>query len=288
MSELEPVELYLQETIDPDKLALYQPILDIFKKNEIVSSLDAINILVSNINDQPPSEVVAEIHKAFVEQISYHIAQFDVVVETNNLRFLYDLYSVLLVLDGYFEHRFIYNTCLHATGNAKSKLYEILNIVKYFDELEYSDSVSSVSYSFINKLAEIHYNLMEEQEDLNTEAYDFSCLAKVLKYIKSKQPSLLVFDLIDKHQVTPGTPVKALTNLATEIFAKYNETVDTSHETMKHLAKEVVALYCLNTCDKEKLKEIIFSESAWFLDVETEIVKLNAFIPTTIQELINE
>lgn len=286
LDKLEPVELYLQETIDPDKLALYQPIIDIFKQNEIVSSLDAINILVSNIGDQPPSEVVAEIHKAFIEQLSYHIAEFDVVVETTDLRFLYSLYSVLVVLDNYYEHSFIYNTCVHGNGSPKDKLYEILNIVKYFDELEYSDYVTTVSLGFINKLAEIHLAAIEEQTE--TPSYDYSCLAKTLKSIKAKNPSLKVFDLIDKHQVSPGMPIKALTNIAVDLFSDYNETENNSHETIKYLAKEVVGLYCLHTCDKEQLKQIIFQESSWFLDIETEIVKLNAFIATTIQELINE
>lgn len=282
---IEPVELFLRDNLHPDKLITYQSIIDIFKEHNLVSHLDVINGIVAQFGDYAPSEKCLEIHYAFENQLVSLIGEFDIIVETGNLNFLYRLYRVLVALEDYIEHRYIYNICTHGDAEPRDKLFEIINIVDTFDELEYTSTVQRVALSFINKLAAVHLTYIEEAEDAELEE-SYTKTAQYLQKLKEKFPQLQVFTYLEDRRLKPGLPAQAVTHMTSDFFREFEET-EIKGPMAERLAIEIIGFYLLVTAEQEELKELLKSEMKYIFDSEDVIIRVNAFIAPKLMELLN-
>lgn len=278
--EIEPVEYFLSKILDPDKLSLYQPIIDLFKELELKSIIDAINSIVLVADNASPSEVLQEIHDAFNKYLTQSLMDFDISVDSGSLKFLYDLYKIVSLLENYEDHNLIINICNDVRQSTVDRLYELCNHLKAFDELEFMDSVKMVSMSFFNRLIEIHSQMKEELEEVTPIQINRQYV-NVLKALKSKYPKLAVFDIIENNKLQIGSPVESVTAIATEYMEDY------TLRDHKQVCMELISLYLLSNTPSSSLLKTVKEEMLNLISDDGVMLRVNAALGSVHTEVMN-
>lgn len=280
VNDIEPVEYFLSKILDPDKLALYQPVIDLFKNLELKSIIDAVNQIVLVDDNSSPSEVLQEIHDAFIKYLTQSLTDFDIIVDCRSIRFLFDLYKVVSLLESYNDHNFVINICDDSTKSTVDRLYELCNHLVTFDELEFMDSVKMLSMSFFFRLRKIHRQALEEIEEVKPLEVNRKYI-NVLKALKQKHPKLFVFDIIEKNMLQVGSPVIAVVSTGVDYFEDY------SLHDHKQVCLELIALFLLSDVKEEHLLKTIKEEMINFVSDDGVILRANASLGSVFVEVMN-
>lgn len=277
LEAIEPVEAFLARNVCPDRLALYQPIIEIFKTSENDSVLDAINSILSVSDDHSAAEIIMELDTAFIKYLIQLIADFDVIVQSDSMSFLHTVYQALLVLDGYDDHNYIVNVCNDATMAPITKLFTLVEHISAFgaiDEEEFCNAIIAVPLMLFTRLAEIHQKLLDALEDNVASEIPDELYVQGFKTLIQKHPELKVVALVDSGQIVPSTPVWLITNRITGLFEGYSE------KDADMLALELIGFYLLSDAPKDQLIEVIKAQANILLgDINTlqmVCAKLNA------------
>ena len=277
LAAIEPVEAFLSRNVCPDRLALYQPIIEIFKTSENDSVLDAINSILSVSDDSSAADIIMELDTAFIKYLIQLIAEFDVIVRSDSMSFLYQLYQALLVLDGYDDHNYIVNVCQDPELAPITKLYTLVEHICAYgtvDEEEFCNAIVAVPLMLFSRLTEIHQKLLNELEDNMAASVPDELYVQGFKALIEKHPELKVVSLVGSGQIVPNTPVWILTNRITGMFEGYKESDADS------LALELIGFYLLSDAPKDQLVTVIKDQANRLLGdinlLQMVCVKLNA------------
>lgn len=280
VNDIEPVEYFLSKILDPDKLALYQPVIDLFKDLKLTSIIDAVNQIVLVDDNSSPSEVLQEIHDAFIKYLIQSLTDFDVIVDSRSIRFLYDLYKVVSLLESYNDHNFVINVCDNTNASTVDRLYELCNHLVTFDELEFMDSVKMLSMSFFFRLRKIHRQALEEYEEVKPLELNRKYI-NVLKALKQKHPKLFVFDIIENNKLQVSSPISAIVSVGVDYFEDY------SLRDHKQVCLELIALYLLSDVPEAQLLKTVKEEMINFVSDDGLIMRANASIGSVFVEVMN-
>ena len=234
---IEPIEVYLQRTVCVDKLALYQPIIDLIKQNEVFSVMDSINALVEKTSDETSFDILDELNDTLVKYLTQLIAEFDVICSSQDIIFLKELYEILVILDAFDQHETVINICNTELGTVQ-KLYELVNLIGRFDEMEFLDRVTAVPLMLFDRLLAIHTAARDEITEVEPVVHNQVNL-NLLRKIAERNPQALVISLIRDQYLTMGMTAQQLTNLISPHF------YDLNLRDSKRIALELISLYLL-------------------------------------------
>lgn len=276
----EPVEDYLRRVLCVDKLALYQPIIDSIKQAELFDIMDTINNVVAIVNDDDAASKYDQINDVFLTSLRQMLAQFDVIVDSDDLRFMSQLFDILQILDVYDDHQTIINMCL-MSGTPIDKLYSLVTLIDHMDEEQFFSSVKMVSLSLIEKIYQLHDNALETIEEIQFEDIDQEKI-DLFRRIAEKHPRLIAVELVRDHQLKPNMRVQAITNIVTHRFAEY----ETTHNEMRHLALELIACFVLSDIPMSELLTVIKSQYQYLINDDTTVIHVNAVISGVLTEVM--
>lgn len=234
---IEPIEVYLQRTVCVDKLALYQPIIDLIKQNEVFSVMDSINALVEKTSDETSFDILDELNDTLVKYLTQLIAEFDVICSSQDIIFLKELYEILVILDAFDQHETVINICNTELGTVQ-KLYELVNLIGRYDEMEFLDRVTAVPLMLFDRLLAIHTAARDEITEVEPVVHNQVNL-NLLRKIAERNPQALVISLIRDQYLTMGMTARQLTNLISPHF------YDLNLRDSKRIALELISLYLL-------------------------------------------
>ena len=235
---IEPIEHFLRSIVDVDRLSLYQQAIDVIKKHQKFTMIEALNsILVAQINESG-SELCDEIHQCFIGHIRDILLEYDLVIEGNDLAFLIKLAETMHVLDVYEEHEYFVNLIGSSELRPVQTLYNVLCVVQYFDEEDYHQHVKMCSMSLLDRLRDVHKKALLEMEDREIVAQhvDYTTLRKVLQ----ANTDLIVNRMFNDFKVSKVIPVNMLVELAREYFEDYNDS------NPKNIARELIGVFLVS------------------------------------------
>lgn len=235
---IEPIEHFLRSIVDVDRLSLYQQAIDVIKKHQKFTMIEALNsILVAQINESG-SELCDEIHQYFIGHIRDILLEYDLVIEGNDLAFLIKLAETMHVLDVYEEHEYFVNLIGSSELRPVQTLYNVLCVIQYFDEEDYHQHVKMCSMSLLDRLRDVHKKALLEMEDREIVAQhvDYTTLRKVLQ----ANTDLIVNRMFNDFKVSKVIPVNMLVELAREYFEDYNDS------NPKNIARELIGVFLVS------------------------------------------
>lgn len=283
---IEPVELFLRETVCVDKLALYQPIIDLLKTNEMITVLNAINSIINVVGDESSAERIDEINTVFTKYLVQLIQDFEIVCD-GDLPFLYKLYKSLSLLDSITDHRMVVNICEDTTLTVIDKLFLAVNLVERFDELEFMDNVKLVSLSFIKRLNDTHFKEMEVEDDIGIVAglsNEMIIQVKALKFIVEKYPTLSVLELIRTGAVRVG--MATMDNIVDLMNGSFDSIQRTDNvDTLKYVIREFIAMALIETSDTDKLKLLIKENIPKLIEDDDVVFRLQSLVDGELMEV---
>lgn len=277
---IEPVEEYLQRVLCVDKLALYQPIIDAIKNAQMFDIMDTLNGVVLLINDDDAGTKFDQINDTLITSLRQMLSNFDVIVDSDDIKFLAKLFDALQILDVYDDHQTIVNLCLTGGETPKDKLYQLVNLIDYVDEHIFMSSVKLVSLGLIDKIHQLHDAALEQIEEITANEVDFAKIG-LFRELAKRNPQLIAAELVREHQLSAGMNVQAITNLITHRFHE----VERTPEFAKDLAKELVACYLLSDVPLEQVPETIKSQYQYLINDETVILQVNALLNAVFTEV---
>lgn len=235
---IEPIEHFLRSIVDVDRLSLYQQAIDVIKKHQKFTMIEALNsILVAQINESG-SELCDEIHQCFIGHIRNILHEYDLVTEGGDLAFLIKLAETMYVLDVYEEHEYFVNLIGSSELRPVQTLYNVLCVVQYFDEEDYHQHVKMCSISLLDRLRDVHKKALMEIEDREIVAtqVDYTILRKVIQ----GNTDLIVNRMFNDFKVSKVIPVNTLVELAREYFEDYNDS------NPKNIARELIGVFLVS------------------------------------------
>lgn len=248
---IEPIEDFLASVYDPDRLSLYQRVIDIIKLYQKYSMIDSLNSILTNAVDDSPGELGAEIHVYMISLIADILLEYDIVVVKNDLPFLVELAEILFVLDVYDAHEHIVNTIEYGEGKVKRILYEVFQIVKYVDEEKYYQTVQTCSMSLLDKIKAIHQKALDEEDaEQVVPTHDLS----IVKHIYNTNNGLILNRLVDENIVKIRLDPEQLTPIILREFE------DIESMQPKEIARELIAVYSVSGLSKKELTTAIRNE----------------------------
>lgn len=234
---IEPIEAYLQRSICADKLALYQPIIDLIKQNQVFSVMDSINALVDKTNDQTPNDILDELNDTLTKYLKQLIAEFDIVCSSEDIIFLKEFYEILSLLDSFDQHETIINICNNGESTL-SRLYDLMNLIIPFDEMNFYDRVTAVPLMFFDRLIEIHTVALNEVKEIYNDEFPVENL-NLIRKIAERNPQSVIVSLIREQYIVPGMNAQQLTNMISSHF------LEMDLRDNKRIATELITLYLL-------------------------------------------
>lgn len=283
---IEPVELFLRDTVCVDKLALYQPIIDLLKSNEMITVLNAVNSIINVVGDESSAERLDEINLVFNKYLVQLIQDFEVIAD-GDLVFLYKLYKALSLLDSITDHRMLVNICDDSTQSPIDKLFSAANLIEHFDELEFMDNVRLVSLSFIKRLKDTHFKEMENEEDnvLTHISKDEIRQINALKYYNEKYPTLSTLELLSNGTVRLGAPMKVIVDLMNGSFDNVTRTDNV--DTLKYIVREFIVMALIQSSDREKIKTLIKENIPKLIEDDDVVFRVQSLVDGELVE-VNE
>lgn len=274
---IEPVELFLRNIVCNERLALYQMVIDTIKIAEKGSLIESLNSIVSRDSDESPAELMNIIHGTMIRHLTEMMVEFDIVTTTSDLEFLCTLYKTVSILDNYEAHDTIVDIIENAESDPRYTLYQVLNVVQYFDEFEFFDGVFMCSMSFIDNLKQIHQTALDrlEDEELVASEVDLTLLKKVAQ----ENNDLILNRLLEDGKINNVMDAKHLTQIAKVEFETYEET------NPKHVAKEMIALYLATGLQSEDLFNVIKENIHELISDDYVITQTNIAIPNIYMEM---
>jgi hypothetical protein len=273
---IEPVEDFLSKIVCADRLALYQRTIDVIKANRKFSIIDSINSVILLNVDESGSEIVEELHILLLGHLRDILLEYDLVVVATDLAFLCTLLETLNVLDTYEAHDEIINTIDTSDFKPVYKLYTVLNIINYLDEEQYSQTVKMCSLSLLERIRNIHVDILTRVEDsyIEPEETDFTLLKKVV----GENTDLIINRLITDSKITKRTPVEVLTQLARVEF-------EDLHIEGKTLCRELIGVYLASGLTGPALLDVIRSEITNLVSEDAIIARANVMLGNVYVEM---
>ncbi len=273
---IEPIEDFLSKIVCVDRLALYQRTIDVIKANRKFSVIDSINSVILLNVDESGSELVDEIHTLLLGHLRDLFLEYDIVVKALDLSFLCLLLETLNVLDTYEAHEEIINTIDTSDFKPTYKLYTVLNIVNYIDEEQYTQTVQMCSMSLLERIRNIHADILMRVEDsqVEPEETDFTLLKKVV----NGNTDLIINRLVNESKITKRTPVSVLTQLARVEFADLNLSG-------KPLCCELIGIYLASGLTGPALLDVIRSEITNLVSDDAIIARANVMLGNVYSEM---
>lgn len=274
---IEPIEYFLRSIVCCDRLALYQRVIDLIKNNQKFSVIETLNSTLTAQINESGSELIDEIHENMINHLTDLLLEYDVVVSGRNLAFLADLLEVLNVLDNYDAHEYIIDTITGTEGKPTYKLYQVLEIVKPFDEEEYSQTVQMCSLSLLDRIKDIHQRALDtiSASDIEADDTDFSLLRKVVR----GHTDLVVNRLIERGAISNKLPVEIITSIAKKDFEEL-EILDP-----KSIARELIAVYLASGLKAPELLDAIRKEMPSLISDDIAISKVGVVLNAVYVEM---
>lgn len=274
---IEPVEDFLRKIVCVDRLALYQRVIDVIKANRKFSIIDSVNSVILLNVDESGSDLADEIHTLFLGHLKDILLEYDVVVDTIDLAFLCLLLETLNVLDAYEAHEEIINTIDSSDYKPVYKLYQVLCIINYFDEEQYMQTVKMCSMSLLERVRELHAEVLGRVEDAHIESdeTDFTFLKKVI----AQNTNLSINRLITDCKITKKTPVAVITQLARSEFERIGVLEG------KPLCRELIGLYLASGLVGPALIEVIRQEMPNLVNDDVIIARANVMLNNVYVEM---
>ena len=274
---IEPIEHFLRSIVDVDRLCLYQQAIDVIKKHQKFSMIEALNsILVAQINESG-SELCEEIHVCFIKHIRDLLLEYDIATEGNDLAFLIQLAETLHILDVYEEHEHLVNLIGSSELRPVQTLYNVLCVVQYFDEEDYHQHVKMCSMSLLERLREVHKKALLEMEDsiIVAQNVDYSILRKVLQ----GNTDLIVNRMFNDFKVSNVLPVDMVVELATEYFEEYNDTDP------KNIARELIGVFLVSGKRSSDLMDTIRENMSLLINDDVLLARVGAVLNSVYVEM---
>lgn len=274
---IEPIEYFLRSIVCRDRLALYQRVIDLIKNNEKFSIIESLNSTLTAQINESASELMDEVHQSMVKHLTDLILEYDVVVEGGTLAFLADLLEVLNVLDVYDAHEYIINTIDGAEGKPTYTLYQLLEIVRPFDEEEYCQTVKMCSLSLLDRIKDLHKRALEvvDISNLTPEEVDFSLLRKVVR----GHTDLVINRLLERGDVSVQLPPEVITTIVRKDFEEL-ENLDA-----KSIARELIGVYLVSGLKAPELLDVIREEMPKLIGEDLIISKVSVVLNAVYMEM---
>lgn len=234
---IEPIEVYLQRSFCPDKLALYQPIIDLIKNSQMFSVVDSLNAIVDKTNEQTPFDIMDELNDILVKYLRQLIAEFDIICNSQDIIFLKDIYESLQLLDVFDQHETVINICNNEEPTI-DRLYELVTLIKPFDEMDFKDRIVAVPLMLFDQLLSLHTAAIDELKDKYQEQFPEDNVI-LLRKIERYNPQSLIISLIREQYLVPGMSAEQLTDMVASQFTELD------FRDNKRIATELIALYLL-------------------------------------------
>lgn len=274
---IEPIEIYLRRSMCVDKLALYQPIIDLIKSTENYSIMDSINALVSTTSDQTSFDIIDELNDTLVKYLTQLIAEFDVICSSQDIIFLKEFYEILHLLDSFDQHETVINIC-KSDLDTRNKLYELLNLVGSFDEMIFLDYVVAVPLMLFDRLIEIHTAAMDAIGDIEHVVHNPENV-QLLRKIAEHNPQAMVISLIRDQYLTMGMSAQQLTNLISPTF------YDLNLRDAKRVAIELISLYLLTGESTGEVLKIVQVHLEQLVEDVSQAHGVFAVLQSTLSEI---
>lgn len=274
---IEPIEHFLRSIVDVDRLSLYQQAIDIIKKHQKFSMIEALNsILVAQINESG-SELSDEIHGYFIKHLKDLILEYDIVVDGLELAFLVKLAETLYVLDVYEEHENIINIIGSSELRPVQTLYNVLCVVQYFDEEDYHQHVKVCSMSLLERLRDTHKQALFEIEnrEIIPQNIDYTILRKVVQ----SNTDLIVNRMFNDFKVSKVIPVTTVVSLAAEYFEDYSDV------NPKNIARELIGVFLLSGKLGAELMDIIRENMVFLINDDTLLARVGVVLNSVYVEM---
>lgn len=274
---IEPIEHFLRSIVDVDRLSLYQQAIDVIKKHQKFTMIEALNsILVAQINESG-SELCDEIHQCFIGHIRDILLEYDLVIEGNDLAFLIKLAETMYVLDVYEEHEYFVNLIGSSELRPVQTLYNVLCVIQYFDEEDYHQHVKMCSMSLLDRLRDVHKKALIEMEDREIVAQhvDYTILRKVLQ----ANTDLIVNRMFNDFKVSKVIPVNMLVELAREYFEDYNDS------NPKNIARELIGVFLVSGKVSADLIETIRENMALLINDDVLLARVGVVLNSVYVEM---
>lgn len=278
--DIQPVEEYLSKIICVEKLALYQPILDLLAVNEQFSYLDAINMIVEKVNDDGATDKLDQIHSAFNSALTDCIAQFDVIVSGGGLKLLTNIYHALTLLDKYEASEHIVNICNDDSLDQTDKLYEIISLIHKVDDQDFYNCVQVTAISLIDKIREIHDRRQIEQEEETYVPVEIDVKkVQTIKALAAKHPSLMFVSMVKNGVLVMDMVPDTVTDIVREYFKDYDA------KDAKHTALELTGLFLISNCKVDELHQTIKAQLPILISNDSLVMAINAVLSAAIVEV---
>lgn len=282
-TEISPAEEFLSNLVCHEKLALYQPIFDLLVVNGMVSYLDNINLIVENINDDSPVDKLDKIHNECLDALLENISKFGIEVDSVDLKFLTSLYHVLTLLHLHESHELIQNICIDTTVTHVEKFYQLclLFYPKMDDQLFY-DSIQMVSLNLIDRIREVHTELLSQELDEHEEVplYDYRRIALIRK-LNELHPHSLMGMFIKSKLIRMGMSREELKIVISPYFQ------DAVFDDHAKAARELIMVYLTTPLKSNEILTTIREDMQIIFNNTVLISQINACLNTTFMELIS-
>lgn len=267
---IEPIEYFLRSIVCCDRLALYQRVIDLIKNNQKFSIIEALNSTLTAQINESGSELVDEIHENMIKHLVDLLLEYDVVVRGRNLAFLADLLEALNSLDDYDAHEYIIDTIDGTEGKPTYKLYQVLEIIKPFDEEEFSRTVKMCSLSLLDRVKDLHRRALEvvTMTDIVADDTDFTLLRKVVQ----GHTDLVVNRLLERGAISNKLPMSVITDIVKKDFEEL-ELLDP-----KSVARELIAVYLVSGLKSPELLDGIREEMPNLISDDNAIAKVGVVL----------
>lgn len=277
VATIEPIERFLTATICVDKLALYQPIIDLLKEREVFSVLDSLTALVDKMSDQTSADILDELNDVLIKYLKQLIAEFDIICSSQDIVFLKELYEVISLLDSFDQHEVIMNICSN-DQETLPKLYSLISIIVDMDEMEFYDRVQVVPLMFFDRLHEIHSVGLTAKNALIADDFPEENI-ELIRKIAERNPQLTVINLIREQYLVKGMNAQQLTNMITEHFHTLNL------KDHKRVALELISLYLLTGQRNVELVKTIQTQLEQLVEDINEAHGVYSVLQATLSEV---
>lgn len=275
---VEPIEAYLRRSICPDKLALYQPIIDLIKENQMFSIMDAINALVDKTDQQGPSDILDELNDTLTKYLKQLIAEFDVICSSQDIVFLKQFYEILTLLESFDQHEVVINICRNEDDPVR-RLYELMSLIDNFDEMQFMERVIAVPLMLFERLIELHQSAAVVEQDLLQSPFPVENI-NLIRKIAERNPQSLVVTMIRDQVIVPGMNAQLLTDSIAEPF------IELDVRDSKRIATELITLYLLTGENSSVLLKTVQTHMEQLVDDINQVHGIFSVLQSTLNEIM--
>lgn len=275
---IEPIEVYLQRSFCPDKLALYQPIIDLIKNSQMFSVVDSLNALVDKTNEQTSFDIMDELNDILVKYLRQLIAEFDIICNSQDIIFLKDIYEALQLLDVLDQHETVINICNNEESTL-DRFYELVSLIKPFDEMDFKDRIVAVPLMLFDQLLNLHTAANDELKDKYQEQFPEDNVL-LLRKIERINPQSLIVSLIREQYLVPGMSAEQLTEMVASQF------IELDFRDNKRIASELIALYLLTGENSSTVLKTVQTYMEQLIDDISQSHGIFSVLQSTMNEII--